>query len=68
MTLNPGAYTAILAGKNDGTGVGLVEVYDLARNQFPSLAISAPADLSAPDENVMIGGVIVGGEQAAARA
>ena len=26
--LPPGPYTAILAGFNDGTGVGLVEVYD----------------------------------------
>src|SRR5204863_5565083 len=29
-TLAPGAYTALLAGVNNGTGVGLVEVYDLA--------------------------------------
>jgi N-acetylneuraminic acid mutarotase len=28
VTLPPGAYTALLAGLNDGTGVGLVEVYD----------------------------------------
>lgn len=28
-TLSPGAYTAIVAGKNGGTGVGLVEVYNL---------------------------------------
>ena len=27
-TLSPGAYTALLAGRNNGTGVGLVEVYD----------------------------------------
>jgi hypothetical protein len=27
-TLAPGLYTAILAGRNNGTGVGLVEVYD----------------------------------------
>ncbi len=27
-TLPPGAYTALLAGLDDGTGVGLVEVYD----------------------------------------
>jgi hypothetical protein len=30
-TLPPGAYTAILAGLNDGTGVGTVEVYDLGQ-------------------------------------
>ena len=27
-TLAPGAYTALLAGANNGTGVGVVEVYD----------------------------------------
>jgi hypothetical protein len=27
-SLPPGLYTALLAGLNDGTGVGLVEVYD----------------------------------------
>ena len=27
-TLSPGLYTAILAGVNNGTGIGLVEVYD----------------------------------------
>jgi hypothetical protein len=28
-TLPPGAYTALLAGVNSGTGIGVVEVYDL---------------------------------------
>jgi hypothetical protein len=28
-TLAPGSYTALLAGLNNGTGVGIVEVYDL---------------------------------------
>lgn len=28
-SLSPGAYTAILAGKNGGTGIGLVEIYSL---------------------------------------
>ena len=27
-TLPPGLYTAVLAGLNNGTGVGLVEVYE----------------------------------------
>jgi uncharacterized delta-60 repeat protein len=30
MTLSPGLYTALLAGLNNGTGIGLVEVYDRA--------------------------------------
>jgi hypothetical protein len=29
VTLPPGAYTALLAGLNNGTGVGVVEIYDL---------------------------------------
>jgi len=29
ISLPPGAFTAILAGKNNGTGVGLVEIYNL---------------------------------------
>ena len=29
--LAPGAYTAIVAGKDDGTGVGLVEIYNLGQ-------------------------------------
>jgi hypothetical protein len=28
-TLPPGAFTAILAGKNDGIGLGLVEIYNI---------------------------------------
>jgi autotransporter-associated beta strand protein len=30
-TVMPGAYTVLLSGVNDGTGVGLVEVYDLGQ-------------------------------------
>jgi hypothetical protein len=32
LFLQPGAYTAIVRGKNDGVGVGLVEVYNLDAN------------------------------------
>jgi hypothetical protein len=28
-SLLPGTYTAVIAGKNDGTGVGVVEVYNV---------------------------------------
>lgn len=31
VTLPPGSYTALLAGENDSTGIGLVEVYDLGQ-------------------------------------
>ncbi len=29
-TLSPGTYTAILTGKDEGTGIGLVETYNLS--------------------------------------
>jgi hypothetical protein len=61
MTLNPGAYTAILAGKAGGTGVGVVEVYDLARAANSQLANISTRGFVDTDDNVMIGGFIVGG-------
>jgi hypothetical protein len=35
--LQPGNNTAILAGKDGGTGIGVVEVYDFATNVFADL-------------------------------
>ena len=29
LTLPPGQYTAIVSGKNNGTGVGLIEIYNI---------------------------------------
>ncbi len=60
-TLLPGTYTAIVYGKNNVTGVGLVEVYDL---DDPNLAtylgnISTRGYVQ-PDDNAMIGGFIIG--------
>jgi hypothetical protein len=61
MTLSPGAYTAILAGKNGGTGVGVVQVYDLAQGANSQLANISTRGFVDTDTNVMIGGFIVGG-------
>ncbi len=60
-TLNPGEYTAILAGRNNGTGVGLIEVYDLTSGSNSELANISTRGFVDTDNNVMIGGVIVGG-------
>ena len=60
-TLDPNAaYTAIVRGKNDGTGVGLVEVYDLDQAADSELANISTRGFVDIDENVMIGGFIVG--------
>ena len=37
-TLNPGAYTAVVSGKNNTSGVALVEVYDLSQAVLAKLA------------------------------
>jgi len=60
-TLNPGAYTAVLAGKNNGTGVGVVEVYDLAPAANSKLANISTRGFVDSGSNVMIGGLIVDG-------
>lgn len=57
-TLAPGGYTAVLAGKNSGTGVGLVEVYD-NDNAASTLANLSTRGYVGTGENVMIGGFIV---------
>jgi hypothetical protein len=59
-TLQPGNYTAIVRGQGDGTGVGLVEVYDVERTSASRLAnISGRASVQT-GTNVLIAGFIVG--------
>jgi hypothetical protein len=60
-TLAPGSYTAVLAGKNSATGVGQVEVYDLSAAAKSQLANISTRGFVDTGDNVMIGGVIIGG-------
>jgi phospholipase/lecithinase/hemolysin len=60
QTLSPGNYTAILRGKNDTAGVGLIEVYDLDSAGDANLANVSTRGQVGLNENVMIGGFIVG--------
>jgi uncharacterized repeat protein (TIGR03803 family) len=60
-TLNPGTYTAILAGANNGTGIGVVEVYDLDAAADSKLANISTRGFVETGANVMIGGLIVDG-------
>jgi hypothetical protein len=59
-TLPPGSYTAILSGQNGYTGVGLVEVYDLAPAVDSTLGNISTRGFVGVGDNVMIGGFIVG--------
>lgn len=58
--LQPSAYTAILGGKDNTTGVGLVEVYDLDQSAGSKLANISTRGFVDTGDNVMIGGLIAG--------
>lgn len=60
-TLDPGNYTAIVRGKDDTTGVGLVEGYDLDTLADSQLANISTRGFVDTGNNVMIGGFILGG-------
>ena len=62
MTLDPGAYTVIMRGVADTTGVGLVEAYDIDGSTTDSkLGNISTRGFVETGENVMIGGFILGG-------
>lgn len=60
-TLAPGNYTAIVRGVNNTTGVALVEVYDLTSASPTQLGNLSSRGSVGIGEDVMIGGIIVGG-------
>ena len=59
VTLDPGAYTAIVRGKNETSGVGLVEIYDLGpmTSQLANIRTRA---YTGTGNDVLIGGFILG--------
>ena len=59
-SLEPGAYTAIVTGVGGGTGVGIVEVFEVNLPQVPLLNISTRGAVLT-GENVMIGGFVIQG-------
>jgi hypothetical protein len=60
-TLSPGAYTAVVRGADNGTGIAVVEAYDLDPIQSSKLANISTRGLIQTGDNVMIGGFILGG-------
>ena len=61
-TIAPGNYTAIVRGENDSTGVALVEAYDLEAGSDSKLANISARGLVQTEDNVLIGGLILTGE------
>jgi hypothetical protein len=60
-TLAPGAYTAIVSGNANTSGVALVEVYDLTQSVSAKLANISTRALVGTGDNVVIAGFILGG-------
>jgi hypothetical protein len=61
-TVQPNAaYTAILAGKNNTEGVGLIEIYDVDQSVNSELANISTRGFALNGNNVMIGGFILEG-------
>lgn len=59
--LSPGAYTAIVRGLDRGTGIGVVEAYDLDQAANARLVNISTRGFVESGDNVMIGGLIAGG-------
>jgi sugar lactone lactonase YvrE len=62
--LSTGTYTTIERGKNSGTGIGLVEIYDLDTVFNSEIANISTRGFVGTGDNVLIGGFIIGGGEA----
>jgi hypothetical protein len=66
-TLPPGAYTGILKGVGQTTGIGVIEVYDNNQAADSDLANISTRGFVDTGNNVMIGGFTLGGNNNATR-
>jgi hypothetical protein len=60
VTLAPGAYTAIVRGKNNSTGVGLVEAFDLSQGALSKMANISTRAFCGTTSDIIIAGFILG--------
>jgi hypothetical protein len=64
LPANGSAYTAIVRGVNNTTGIGVVEVYDIDTAANSKLANISTRGFVQSGDNVLIAGTIVGGQAA----
>lgn len=62
ITLQPGAYTAVVHGKNGATGVALAEVYVAAETVGASVSNISTRAMVRTGDDVLIGGMTVSGD------
>ena len=60
VTLNPGAYTGIVRGSNNSSGVALIEVYDISQTVDSKLANISTRALVGTGSDILIAGFILG--------
>jgi hypothetical protein len=61
-TLDPGAYTAIVGGKNNSSGVALIEVFDLTQAVGSKLGNISTRAFVSTGSSIVIAGFILGGQ------
>jgi uncharacterized delta-60 repeat protein len=64
VSLQPGFYTAVVRGKDNSSGVGLIEIYDLDPPVPTMLANISTRALVGTNSNILIAGFILGGSGA----
>jgi hypothetical protein len=62
--LPPGSYTVVVRGKNDSSGVGLIEIYDLDEPTPEKLANISTRAFVGTESNIVIAGFILAGNGA----
>ena len=60
LTLQPGAYTVVVNGQDDTTGVALLEAYDLSAESGSILANISARGVVGSNDDVLIAGFIIG--------
>jgi hypothetical protein len=65
VTLDPGAYTVVMRGKNNSSGVGVVDMFDIALGANARLANVSSRGFIGTGDNVLIGGFFAGPQTAA---
>lgn len=66
-TVNPGAYTAVLRGKNNTSGVALIEAYDLSQAVLAKLANLSTRAFVSTGDNIVIAGFVLGDQSGSDR-
>lgn len=62
MDLAPGAYTTVLRGVDETSGIGLVEIFDVSPGSVSELVNLSARAFNSSGDNVLISGVILQGD------